>query len=419
MSDTKKIFYGWYIVGACLLVMCLAYAPVVSCGSLFIQPITSDLGFTRSAYTLSSTISSLIGIVMIPIVGKLMNTKWMHLVHVGSIAGVAVFYTSYAFCNTLPQFYIVSLLLGIFAVGAAMFPVNLLITNWFRKKRAFVMSLVMMGSSIGSTILSPIVGKLIVTYGWRKAYLFLGILMFIVLIPVTGFVIRRCPADKGLKPYGEGETAAAGKKPVKEWDVSLKEAKKTPILWVFVFGATAMYLTSCVLAHIPAAIVDAGYDAATAANIASLYFAVAIGGKLLLGMILDKFGRKAGLIFGNGCFIASVLCLMFIKAAPFLYIMALLFGIGTCICQVTYPILSSSVFGTSHYSEIFGFITMFTRLGGAFGSPLIGLVYDLTGSYHLAWILMAVLGVLMTLAMLYALRASQKKAGLSFEAKAA
>lgn len=410
MSRMKKPHYGWFIVIACLLVMCLAYAPVVSCGSLFIKPITEDLGFERGAYTLTSTISSLIGIAALPFVGKLMDTKKMHLTMVISIAGVAGCYAGYALCNTLPQFYLVSVLLGIFAIGAAMFPINLLITNWFKSKRAFVMSLVMMGASIGSTILSPIVGRIIQERGWRSAYIFLGVLMFVVLVPLTSFIIRRAPADKGLEPYGAGQAVAAGKQAIKGWEVSLKEAKGTPILWVFIFGAFAMYLTSTVLAHIPAAIVDAGYAQTTAANIASLYFAVAIVGKLLLGAVLDKFGRKAGLLFGNTCFVLSVVCLLFLRFVPMLYAMAILFGIGTCICQVTYPILGSSVFGTKHYSEIFGFATMFTRIGGAFGSPIIGTIYDKTGSYAMAWVLMAVLGVLMTVAMLYCLWASRKRA---------
>ena len=73
----KKIFYGWFIVAGCVLIMALGYAPLVSCASLFIKPITEDLGIGRSAYTLVNTISTLLGVFLAPLAGKLMSSKHM------------------------------------------------------------------------------------------------------------------------------------------------------------------------------------------------------------------------------------------------------------------------------------------------------------------------------------------------------
>ncbi|MDO4266488.1 MAG: MFS transporter [Eubacteriales bacterium] len=408
----KKIFYGWYIVIACLLLMGLCYAPLVSCASLFIKPITDDLGFSRSAYTLVSTISTLIGIVMAPIMGKYMSTKHMHKILILCVAGVSISYGMYSTASTLPGFYIRSVFVGLFAMGASMIPVSIVITNWFQKQRGLAMSIAMAGSGVGGAILSPLIGTWITNYGWRKTYMILAVLMFVVLVPICVLIVRQTPADKGLEPYGAGEAAAAKKAASSgpEWNVTLKELKTMPVFWAFVAGILLISLTGSIISHIPSAVMDAGYATTTAASIASMYLAIAVPGKLLLGHIFDKYGAKAGILFGNVAFLLSVIALMFIQAPPMLYLMAVLFGFGTCIGTITPSVLTSKLFGVKGYGETYGFVTMFTNAGFAFGVPIIASVYDLTGSYNIAWIIVAVAAVIMTIALLYSAAESKKRA---------
>lgn len=411
MSGKKKIFYGWYIVVSCVLIMALGYAPLVSCASLFIKPITDDLGFARSAYTLVNTISTLIGVVMAPFVGKLMSKKYMHKILVICVAGLAVSYGMYSVANTLPAFYIIAVFVGIFAAGSTMLPVSIVITNWFQKQRGLAMSIAMAGSGIGGAILSPIIGVLITKYGWRHTYFVLAIAMFCVLVPVVAIIIRQKPADKGLEPYGYG--AAQDDKKVNkeaEWNVSLQVLRGKAVFWAFIVGMALLCLSGSAIAHIPSAIMDAGYSTAKAASIASLYLAIAVPGKLILGHIFDKYGAKAGIVFGNTAFFLSAVALLFIKSEPILYIMAVLFGFGTCIGTVSPSVLTSKLFGTKHYAEIYGFVMMFTNAGFAFGVPIIAAVYDVTGSYDVAWIIIAVLAVVMTLLLLYSAAQSRKYA---------
>ena len=408
----KKIFYGWYIVIACLLLMGLCYAPLVSCASLFIKPITDDLGFSRSAYTLVSTISTLIGVVMAPIMGKYMSTKHMHKIMILCVAGVAISYGMYSTASTLPGFYIRAVCVGFFSMGATMIPVSIVITNWFQKQRGLAMSIAMAGSGVGGAILSPLIGTWITNYGWRKTYVIIAALMFCILVPVAILIVRQKPADKGLEPYGAGEAADAKKTSVgaPEWNASLKELKTMPVFWAFVTGILLLSLTGAVISHIPSAIMDAGYSTTLAASIASMYLAIAVPGKLLLGHIFDRYGAKAGILFGNGVFILSIIALMFIQAPPMLYAMAVLFGFGTCIGTITPPVLTSKLFGVKGYGETYGFVTMFTNAGFAFGVPIIVSVYDLTGSYNIAWIIVAVAAVIMTIALLYSAAESKKRA---------
>ena len=410
MNEKKKLHYGWFIVISCVLIMALEYAPLVSCASLFVTPITSDLGFPRSAYMLVSSISTIVMILLAPFVGKIMSKPCMHKVLVFSVAGVSISYGLYSVANSLPVFYIIAVFIGIFASGSTMLPVSIVITNLFQKKRGFAMSLAMAGSGIGGALLSPVIAKMITDFGWRKTYVILAVIIFVVLVPVTAIIIRQKPADKGMQPYGFGEAAEASKKsaPEKEWNVSLKDLRKMPLFWAFVVGLALISVTGSVISHIPSAITDAGYSATKAASIVSLYLAIAVPGKLVLGHVFDKYGAKKGIIFGNVLFTLSVVALLFIDKEAMLYVMAVLFGFGTCIGTVSGSVLTSKLFGTAHYAEIFGFVSVFTNAGFAVGVPLIATVYDVTKSYHAAWIIIIALSELMTALLLFSAKKSEE-----------
>lgn len=409
MAEKKRFFYGWLILLTCILIMGLGYAPLVSCASLFTKPVTEDLGFTRSGYALVSTIAALMMALMSPFIGKVMSKPYMHKALVVCMIGNCLAYYCYSFANTLPQFYVTAACIGFFECGSTMIPVSVLITNWFRKKRGLVMSIAMVGSSIGGTILSPIIGNLIASQGWRFTYKAVGITRLVILVPLVLFVIRRTPGEMGARAYGADEGGEAGKarKADREWNVPLKEVKGKPMFWCFVLGCTLISATAAVITQIPASVMDAGYATTTAASIASLYLFIAIPGKLILGHIYDRYGVKAGILFGNTMFFLSVICLIFIKHQTFLYLMAILFGFGTCIGTVSAPVITSGIFGTKHYAEIYGFLSLFPSVGYALGGPLIASAYDLTGSYNIAWIIVAALAVVMTALLLYAHRVSR------------
>ena len=139
----------------------------------------------------------------------------------------------------------------------------------------------------------------------------------------------------------------------------------------------------------------------------SLYLFIAIPGKLVLGHIYDRYGVKAGILFWKYHVFLSVICLIFIKHQPFLYLMAILFGFGTCIGTVSARLSPAASSAPKHYAEIYGFLSLFPSVGYALGGPLIASAYDLTGSYNIAWIIVAALSIVMTAFLLYSYRVSR------------
>lgn len=416
MEMTKRknrSIYHWVILVCCVLTLMFAYSTRIGLAQLFATEILKETGFATSAYFLAGTISSVICIFTGPIAGKLLRGKYMRPTFFICVVGTLVSYACYGFCHSLWQFYLVGALVGIFAMGCGTIPVSVLITNWFEKNRGLMISIAMMGISIGGTVLSPLPSWLIVEFGWRYAYFILCALSLIVLVPIALFVVRRAPQDVGLEPYGHGEeTAVSTKKknvPASNWNATLKEARKTPILWMFAVGAFLIYFTACFMGHMSYYLQGVGFDAAAVASYISLYSVVAIIGKLVLGRIFDRFGPKIGILFGCGTFFLFLVAFIFVQGSPMmLYFAAVMYGFGTCTATVAIPIMTTSVFGAKNYSELYGFVSAFTMTGSAIGSSAIGLVYDLTGSYIPALTVLAILTALTIVIMFVCINMGQK-----------
>ncbi|MDO4265012.1 MAG: MFS transporter [Eubacteriales bacterium] len=417
--ETKKknrSMYHWVILVCCILTLVFNYATRFSLAQLFTVEVLNETGFPISALMLGTTIASGVCIFTSPIAGKLLRGKYMRITFFICCVGTMGFYSCYGLCHELWQFWLVGGLQGFFAMGACTLPVNVLITNWFEKNRALMISIATMGISIGGTVLGPFITFCIQNYGWRNAYFMLGALCLIFMIPISGFIIRRTPEEVGLEPYGHGEEAAPGKKKSNavvqsSWNVSLKDARKSPIFWMFILGAFTLYLTSCILGHMSYYLYGEGFDAATVTAYISLYSIVALFAKLILGAIFDRFGAKAGVTVGLGTFFLFFVCLYLVRGSQFfLYSASVLYGIGTCTITIGVPIMITSIFGVKHYSELYGFTCSFTMAASAFGPSAIGLVYDLTGSYKPAILTLAALTVLTLVIMITCINMGQKRA---------
>ena len=247
-KQKNRSIYHWAILVCCILILMFSYSTRVGLAQLFATEILKETGFSSGAYFLSTTLTSVACAISGPIAGKLLRGKYMRTTFVLCSIGTMGSYACYGLCHSLWQFYIVGTLVGVFAMGCGTLLVSVLITNWFEKNRGLMISIAMMGISIGGTVLSLLLSWLIVEFGWRNAYFILSALSLIVLVPIGLFVVRRTPQDAGLEPYGHGEesTASAKKKnvPASNWNATLKEARQTPILWMFALGAFLIYFTA-------------------------------------------------------------------------------------------------------------------------------------------------------------------------------
>lgn len=411
MEKTKKgLFYGWWIVVACTLIMATFFTLLLSCISLFVVPITEDLGISRSAFSTFSTILSILGMILSPIAGKICATKNTRMIMSASLLLGVVGYTCLSFVNNVVLLYGLAVIIGFGSAFSTTVPIAIILTRWFVKDRGKAMSITFAGSSVGAMILSPVISKVIASMGWRMAFRILGLGMLVILVPLVFFIIRTKPEDKGLKALGAEEAAAAAQSntaaPVEAEGIPLKELQKKPIFWVYVVAIFIMLLTMGAMYHM-APHVSLVVDPASAAKFVSIFSFIAIFGKLLMGAVFDK-SLKGGILLGTVCMALCFVFLLIAKSFALLIVVALFYGIGSAHATIFPPTLTSRLFGTKYYGEIFGFVNSFASLSMAVNGLVMAATFDATGTYTLAWIFGLCAAIVATVLLFAAVNGSKK-----------
>lgn len=390
-----KLFYGWIVVLGCVLITMTMVPPIMALSNKYLIYVTEDLGISRSAFTLANTLLQGLGIFISPMVSKNLAKGDMKKIMTISIIGYAACYASYSFATSPIHLYISALLLGVFYLNATLIPVSMMVTNWFVKQRGLAMSLAMAGIGVGGTIFSPILTFLLESQGWRNTYRIMALIILVIALPTSLFILKKKPEDMGLVALGAGEAPVAGKKasaPVANTlKISVSESKGQLFFWLMMIGMLANgIINSGALGQFPPAIQEA-HGPEIQAAIISLYSLVGIAGKLLLGWVNDKFGVAVSSIFGCIAFaLALVLMLVSANNASLLYIMAFAFGFGNPIGTVSPPLVTAEVFGQDKYSEAYGIANSFSQVGLSVGSLLVAAMYDASGSYTTAWIVLII-----------------------------
>ena len=205
----KYLHYAWVICFGCAFI-CALTSPIINA--------TEEFGVSRSAFTLSSTIVALVGMVISPLWGKIYSDrKRMRGVLTITTLGFGLAYMSYSLAQNIGQFYISAVILGFFWAGACFMPVSMMITAWFNKMRGLAMSITLAGIGFGGSVLAPIINSFITNYGWRIAYRYVGIIIIAIACPVVFFLLRATPEEMGKKPFGA------------DWEENEKDKKKALI----------------------------------------------------------------------------------------------------------------------------------------------------------------------------------------------
>lgn len=411
MSTKSKsgLHYAWFILAACFLLNMTVHTTVMQMGSLFTVPMYNDLQVPRTMLALQSVIIAVAAVITAPIWGKIYKTRNARFV-LALCAGMTCLATAgRGFMPNMIAILGLTVVKGIFFAGSTVLPISILLTAWFKKKRGLAISLASLGISLGSVILSPIVEKLISNYGWRTADKVLGLVMFVIMVPCILLIVRSNPAAKGLQAYGADEAPAQAAAPKAALTgMTLAEARKSPILYIFLIAVFGMTFATGAALQIPAYLSDIGYESATAAKVVSAYSAVAIVGKLLLGSIIDKFGEKKGSIYICTAGILAFVCFIFAKQQLFLYGLILFWGLGSGITSVLPTLLTSKIFGSRDYGPIYGTVVSVNRFGGVVGNVLVSLLFDITKDYSIIWPLCVVCMALTLVAILFCLRRADK-----------
>ena len=273
------------------------------------------------------------------------------------------------------------------------------------------MGVTVAGLGLGGMISPPLAQWLISSYGWQQAYIILGLITFIIMIPLAQFM-KHSPQRLGLSPYGEDETTDKQPLASTAGGFSFKKAIKTGRFWVF--GLTKfcyLFTEQVIIVHLVPCAIDIGISAIVAAGILSIIAGSSLISRFSMGFISDKVGARPTL---TACLVMVTLAfiwLLFAKEIWMFYVFAVIFGIAYGGTIPIFPLILAELFGLASLGTIFGSTMFLGTIGGALGPPLAGTIFDVTRSYSLALLIGVIIGALAIILSLILLKAERWRGG--------
>jgi MFS family permease len=270
-------------------------------------------------------------------------------------------------------------LIGLFGSSATFAPLVADTSLWFVRRRGIAVAVCASGNYLAGAVWPPIVQHFVESIGWRQTYFWLGGFTFVTMVGLALLMRRRPPL--GSVP---GATAAGGVSLVSARPFGLSPGQAQSLLCVAAIACCVAMAMPQV--HIVAYCGDLGYGAARGAQMLSLMLAAGIVSRLVSGLICDRIGGMRTLLLGS--VLQGVALLLFL---PFdslwsLYVVSAMFGLFQGGIVPSYAIIVREYFEPKEAGARVGTVLMCSLLGMALGGWMSGKVFDLTGSYHAAFL---------------------------------
>ncbi len=407
-----KLFYGWWIVAATNIICMLGYGTWLYSFGVFFKPMSEEFGWTRAMTSGAYALRSVEGGVASPIVGWAVDKYGARLlVIIGAIVAGG------AFClmpliKSLMGFYLIYGIMLSAGMSAMLYlPAWTVIAKWFHRRLSLALALLSVGAGFGGIICAPLAAHMIHRFGWRSAFVVMGIFIWVVVIPLA-FVIKERPEEMGLSPDGDPpappvadpaldavgtpvSSAAQGSA-----DYTLKEAVSSSAFW---FLALAFFFQgmahSTITVHTVPALTDAGIAPERAAISIGLLTLVSIIGRLAFGYLGDIFNKRYLFMVSYSLMGCGMLVLMNAKTMGMVWLFLFLFGVGFGGNIPLMPAIRAEYFGRKSLGKIQGFMDPVMMAAGATGPIWTGYIFDSTGSYRLAFMTIGLLTFLAAVAM--------------------
>lgn len=384
----SEVRRGWRLILASGLgIICSSVVlPYYSIGAL-VGPLTAEFDWLRSDVQFAILFSSGLGVLTAPIVGMLSDRYGPRALVLPCLVGLALGFFIAALSNGhLWIFYTAYAVMAILGAGTTPITWTRAIASAFDRQRGMALGITLTGTGI-CAMLSPIYAVWLVgEFGWRGAYVGLGLLPLLLAGPVVFTWFR--PPRVAERELGAPAPAASN-----VWGLSLAEAFRSYKFWVLCVSIFAVYLAmSGITPNLIPAMTDQGLTPAIAARIQGLLGVAIILGRLVVGVLVDRF-------WAPGVALVSLLlpvigCLVLAAgptSLPLIYVSVLLIGFAAGAELDLMAFLVSRYFGLRHYSTIYSIMYALLAFGSGTAPYLFAAVYDRTASYEASFVGAAVL----------------------------
>ncbi len=407
-----RFFYGWVVVAVASLGLFASGPGQSHTFSVFVQPISQDLGISSATIATAYGIATLLAAFLLPKMGQLVDRhgpRRMLFVIAFALGLACLFFGAAANFLWLAVGFG---LLRFVGQGSLLLACANLVSQWFSKSRGFAMSLMALGFGISMAVHPPLAQYLLDEIGWRKAWFVLGALTWITMLPIVALFVFDKPEELSLRPDGDAPSKNDNTTTPEISGVTLKEALREPSFYILSFGwfALAMLVTTLHFYQV-SILTSQGIATETAAQAFTISAIMMVLVMPLVGRAFDTFRTRyvfAAALLVNA---AALISITFATTLSGTIIYALLFGVNNSFTMTLFGYIWPRYFGRKHLGSIQGTGQMIGVVGASLGPLPVGLAFDLVGSAGFTIRILALLPIAAAFIALFYLRTPKSVSG--------
>jgi len=388
---SPRLFYGWAILAVTSLAIFSSGPGQSHTFSVFVDPIAADLGLTKQAISIAYGVATLIAALLLPQMGKMVDrfgprfmTTWVALglglacVLFGAVGGLVTLAFGFGLLRFLGQ-------------GALMLNCANLVAQWFNRKRGFAMSLMALGFGVSMAVHPPLGQYLIAEFGWRTAWVILGLMTWLILLPPVILILHDKPEPLSLRPDGDAALAAGESAPQID-GVTPAQGKREPAFYIICCGwfSISMLVTTLHF-HQVGILSSQGLTVEVAAYLFPISAVAMMVTMPFVGKLLDNVRTRY--VFAAAMVILSVALfgITLVTDMTTAIIYAAVFGVTNAFSMTMFGYLVPRYFGRKHAGALQGSMQLVAVIGASIGPWPVGWAFDTFGDPTLTLRLLAIL----------------------------
>lgn len=339
--------------------------------SVFVGPLSQEFGWGRGDMSLAFTLMSITIVLLAPFAGMLLDRYGVRRILIPAILCFGIVIASLSLLTgSIVHFYCMYLLMALSGVCTTPTSYSRVVVAWFDRNRGLALGIVLAGIGAGTALIPPFAQLLTSQFGWRSAYLGLGLLVCLVSLPAVVAWLRE---PVGLTSHHSRSV---------EEGFSFQDSIRRPQFLLLVISFVLLgIMTGGMLGHLVPILVDRGVAPSVAATVASFLGVSLIGARLLTGYLMDRFFAPiVAVIFLTGPVMGVVIFMSSLDGVyPVLAVILVGLGIGAEMDFMSY--LVSRYFGLRAFSRLYGLLYSCLTIGISIGPVVMGYSHQYGGTY--------------------------------------
>ena len=375
--------YGWVILACACLAGFSRQGSAVATLSIFIDPMTREFGWSRTAISSAVSVGGVLGAIVAPSIGAFLDRNGARAVLMLAVLLTGIPVLLLSFTQAFAWFFVLFCLGRMSFAGPYDLGIYGSIVSWFVRRRALATSIATLAQMAGLVAMPLLAHAVIQAADWRAAWVAIGATVLVIGFLPTFLLHLRRPEDLGMLPEREppperGPAQGRAAEPA----FTRGEALATPAFWLLALFTLCIYpVQAGISLHQAPLLIERGLSAGTAAGAVSTFALMSAVSGFAFGFWPRRVPLRFALALVGLLLLASCVLMGRAQAAPEAYAAAAVFGLGVGGLLTTLPIAWADYFGRASYGAIRGAALTVQVIAQASGPVLSGILRDWTGTY--------------------------------------